>query len=60
MKIEKDDILCIDDIVFFNLKKQGHFANSEIYTNNNYGYLLDEIEKYKTEPLYRIGFVYKR
>ena len=59
MKIKTDDILCLDDIVFFGLEKKGSFANSKIYTNNNYGYLLDEIKEYKAEPLYRVSFAYK-
>jgi len=59
MKIERDDVLCLDDIVFFQLKHQGKFADSQIYTNEKYGYLLDEIKEYKAEPLYKVRFVYK-
>ena len=59
MRIKRDDILCLDDIVFFQLEHKGQFATSEIYTNNQYGYLLDKIKDYKAEPLYKVSFAYK-
>ena len=58
MKIERDDILCLDDIVFFKLKYKGNFGNSDIYGNDTERYLLDKIKEHKQEPLYKVSFGY--
>ena len=58
MKIERDDILCLDDIRFFQLEKGGRFANSDIYSTKTEGYLLDIIEEHTAEPLYKVSFAY--